>query len=548
MAETHWTTADAIVASLRLHGIDTVFGLPGVQTYQLYDSFARQGAALRVYGARHEQTCGYMAYGYAKVTGRPGVFTVVPGPGVLNAGAALCTAYGSSAPVLCLTGEVPAAYRGVGKGHLHELPDQLALLRGLTKWAQRIDHTSQAPDLVAQAFRQLASGRPRPVALEVPWDVFGMRGPRMPVMRHDPVAPTAGDPDAIAAAAKLLANAVNPMIMVGGGAQHATVAITELAERLQAPVVSFRSGRGIVADDHALGFNCVEGHRRWAATDVLIGIGSRIELQWFRWGNPPAGLKIVLVDIDPEQMTRLKPTVAIVGDSSLAAAALAKAIAVLVRHRNPRAAEFQALKQQVASDIQSIQPQVAYLEVIRAVLPRDGFFVEEICQAGFASYFGFPVYTPRSFVGAGPQGTLGFGLPTALGVKAAFPDRPVVAIAGDGGLMFGVQELATAVQERLNVVTIVFNNESFGNVLRDQQQQFEGRTLGAELRNPDFVKLAESFGVAGYRVSTPAALRTVLERALAADRPALIEVPIARGSEASPWGFLMPERYPSARR
>ena len=545
--DTHWTTADAIVASLRLHGVDTLFGLPGVQTYELYDSLARAGEALRVYGPRHEQTCGYMAYGYAKATGRPGVFSVVPGPGVLNAGAALCTAYGASAPVLCLTGEVPSAFRGVGKGHLHELPDQLALLRGLTKWSERINHVSQAAELTAEAFRQLASGRPRPVALEVPWDVGGMRGPRTTVSRLEPTGPGVGDPDAIAAAARLLGGARNPMIMVGGGAQHASTAVSALAELLQAPVVPFRSGRGIVGDDQPLGFTCAAGFRLWPQTDVLVGIGTRLELQWFRWSNPPPGLKIILLDIDPEQMTRLRPDVAIVGDAALATAALADACARGGPRRASRAEEFLAVKARVAAEFQSVQPQLAYLEVIRAVLPRDGFFVEEICQAGFTSYFGFPVYQPRTFVVAGSQGTLGFGFPTALGVKAAFPKRAVVAIAGDGGLMFGIQELATAVQYRLNVVTVLFNNNSFGNVLRDQQQQFDGRTLGAELMNPDFVKLAESFGVAGYRVTTPAALRSVLERALAADQPALIEVPIERGTEVSPWGFLMPGRYPKTR-
>jgi acetolactate synthase-1/2/3 large subunit len=174
------------------------------------------------------------------------------------------------------------------------------------------------------------------------------------------------------------------------------------------------------------------------------------------------------------------------------------------------------------------------------VLPRDGYFVEEICQTGFTSYFGFPVYQPRTFVSCGHQGTLGFGYSTSLGVKAAHPDKAVLSISGDGGFMFGVQELATAVQHGINVVSVVFNNGAFGNVMRDQQERFGGRVIAAQLRNPDFVKLADSFGMAGYRVNTPAELRVALEKAFAADAPALIEVQLDRTREISPWGLLMP--------
>jgi acetolactate synthase I/II/III large subunit len=190
--------------------------------------------------------------------------------------------------------------------------------------------------------------------------------------------------------------------------------------------------------------------------------------------------------------------------------------------------------------IQQVQPQLSYLHVIRDVLPRDGFFVEELSQVGFASIFGFPVYQPRTLVTAGHQGTLGFGFPTALGVKVAFPNRAVVSIAGDGGFMFAAQELATAVQYGINLVTIVFNNGAYGNVRRDQKALFEGRLLASELVNPDFVKFAESFGVEAHRVATPDALRPVLELALGANRPILIEVTIARGADGDPWPFIHP--------
>jgi acetolactate synthase-1/2/3 large subunit len=191
--------------------------------------------------------------------------------------------------------------------------------------------------------------------------------------------------------------------------------------------------------------------------------------------------------------------------------------------------------------VSTVSPQIDYLDAIRAVLPRDGFFVEEISQVGFTARLGFPVHAPRQYVTCGYQDNLGFGFNTALGVKVANPDRAVVSITGDGGFLFGVQELATAVQYGINVVTVVFNNQGFGNVRRDQVERYGGRFLGAELRNPDFVKLAESFGALGLRARTPAELRDALERAFAADVPAVIEVPLNRGSETSPWPFLHPD-------
>jgi len=534
------TGGEAIVRSLLVQGVDTVFAIPGVQTYHLFDAFARADDRLTVIGPRHEQATAYMAFGYAKSTGKVGVYSVVPGPGVLNSTAALCTAYGASTPILCVTGEVPSDFIGSGRGHLHELPDQLATLRTLTKWSERIDHPAQAPTLVAEAFRHMRSGRPRPTALEMPWDVFGMKAPVEVTAASQEYPSIEPDTDVIERAAKLVKSARNPMIMVGSGAVHAAPEVLALAERIQAPVVSFRSGRGIVSDDHYLGFNCASGYHRWHDTDVLIGIGSRLELQWFRWPDQPQGLKIVNIDIDPTQAVRIKPDLAIVGDARKCTVALESSLARLGVGSGSRKTEFQSVKDEVLTAVGKVQPHIEYLKVIREILPSEGCLVEEICQAGFTSYFGFPVYEPRTFISCGHQGTLGFGFPTALGVKVGNPDKAVVSITGDGGFMFGVQELATAVQYGINIVVIVFNNSAYGNVLRDQQRLFEGRLIGSELRNPDFIKLAESFGVSARRVSTPGDLRFELERALALDAPALIEVSIDRNSEASPWEFLMP--------
>lgn len=537
------TGGTAIVKTLQQYGIDTIFGVPGAQTYDLFDAIAQADPPIRYIGARHEQSTAYMAFGYAKSTGKVGVYSVVPGPGMLNSSAALCSAYGAGTPILCITGHVPTQFIGSGKGALHELPDQLATLRTLTKWAGRIDHPVQAPQMVAEAFRQMLSGRPQPVALEIPWDILGMTAEvdllpepvDIPVLQPDPVQ--------IEAAIPLLKEARNPMIMVGGGALHAAAEVLKLAEILQAPVVSFRSGRGIVSDAHYLGFTCAEGALRWPETDLLIGIGTRMELTWARWTGPqrPRNLRLVRIDIDPREMVRHRADTPILADAKAGAGALAKACAAESIQAASREAEFLRLKQQLRAEIRSkLQPQEAYLRVIRERLPADGFFVEEVSQVGFASYFCFPVYTPRNFVTCGYQGTLGFGFPTALGVKLANPERAVVSITGDGGFLFGMQELATAVQYSINLVTIVFNNHSYANIRRDQQRFYQGRLIGADLVNPDFVALARAFGMDGYRVASPEALGPCLEMALAKDAPALIEIEIAKDSEASPWQFLMP--------
>jgi len=536
------TTGQALVKSLMRHGVDTVFGLPGVQTYALFDALHEYQEQVRYVGARHEQGAAYMAFGYAKSTGRVGVYTVVPGPGFLNSTAALCSAYGANSPVLCLTGQIPSKHIGSGAGLLHELPDQLATIRLLTKWGERIDKPEQVPAVMDEAFVQMTSGRPRPVAVEIPWDVLAAKGEVAFGDRRaaDPSPPV--DLRAIDEAVALIRAAQRPMIMIGSGAMNIGADVLELAQRIQAPIVSFRSGRGAVSDESPYCLTCAEGYRWWDKTDLLIGIGSRLELQYFRWPSRPPNLKLVRIEIDARELARLPAHASILADARLATPELN---AALKRSGfNPRSmeAEFAATKAQVQREIQEVQPQMSHLRAIREALPRDGFFVEEISQVGFASYFGFPVYLPRTMVTCGYQGTLGFGFPTALGVKVGNPSKAVVSITGDGGFMFGVQELAAAVQYNINLVTVVFNNNAYGNVLRDQKRAFRG-PLGSELRNPDFVKLGESFGVRSLRAHTPEELRASLERGFAENGPVLIEVPVPQGSEVSPWKYLVPGGY-----
>lgn len=544
------TGGEAIVRAVIRNGVDKIYGLPGVQMYPLYDALHRLSGDIQTFTTRHEQGAAYMAYGHAQSTGTLGVYTVVPGPGMLNTGAALTTAWGADSPVLCLTGQIPSQYLGKLRGQLHEIPNQLNTMRTLVKWAELIPNPAEAPRLVNEAIHKIWSPRTGPVALEMSWDKMASTEPvELPAALPLP-KPQEPDPDDIEKAVGLLKDAKRILIVPGAGAFEAATEVQELARVLGAAVSSMRNGRGIVADDDPNGMNCAAALEIWPDVDVLIGIGSRLEMPYMRWQGghnriekPEAPPHLIRIDADAEEMTRLVPHAGIVADPALGAAALAKAVTKM-RKPETDALEFISDAKAIAEKkIQSVQPQLAYLRAIRDVLPRDGFFVEEICQAGFASYYGFPIFEPRTFVTAGFQGTLGFGYPTALGVKAANPDKAVVAISGDGGFMFGMPELSTAVRHKLGVVLVLFNNGVFGNVRRDQIEAFEGRTIGVNLSNPDFVALAESFGVAAERVTSPDALRTAVQKAIDNDVPALIEVPIDPEKESSPWPFLMPGKY-----
>ncbi|MAI48605.1 MAG: hypothetical protein CBC34_021700 [Hyphomicrobiaceae bacterium TMED74] len=539
------TGGDMIVVNLLANGVDTVFGLPGAQTYPVFDALARNADQIRTVSARHEQATAYMALGYAKSTGRPSVFSVVPGPGVLNTGAALCTAFGVNAPIMCVTGQSPSTFIGQLRGHLHELPDQRATLASFIKAAYRIEHPQDVNNVMAQAWRTMISGRQGPVSVEMGWYTMAMAGSSS---RAAAIAP---DPDPIVdevmieAAVRIIKRAKRPMIMVGGGAQHAGQEVVGLAEKLGSPVTTHRSGKGVVPGDHPLFVDMVAAYELWSETDVLIGIGSRLELQYMRWTGmrkmiqaPSAPPHLVRIDIDGAEMRRLRPHVPIVADAVAGTQALLDALGDS-KPKSGMKKRIRSAIDETRDAVNAIQPQMSYLNVIREVLPRDGFFVDDLCQVVCTSYFGWRAYEPRTYVTCGYQGTLGYGYPTALGVKMANPDKAIVSILGDGGFMFAVQELATAVQEKIGVVAVVFNNSAYGNVRRDQKNLYNNRTNAVELQNPDFMMLAKSFGAKGYQTSSPEELRPALKQVISEDVPALIEVTVDPDSETSAWPLLV---------
>lgn len=527
------TGGEAIVQAFLAHGVDTLFGLPGVQSDWLYNALYDLDGAIRVIHSRHEQGAGYMALGYAMSTGKVGVYSVVPGPGFLNASSALATAYSTNSKVLCFSGQIRSDLIGRGTGQLHEIPDQMAIMRSLTKWAARIMTPAEAPELVTEAFHQLHSGRPRPVGLEAPMDVLAARGEVD--LRITPRAGWAPpvDLDALDEAARLLGRAKNPLIFVGMGAIESAEEIRQLAEDLQAPVVSSRSGHGILSSRHPLSLRTPAAHRLWKQADVVLALGTRMQRILNVWGTDK-DLKIIRIDIDREEFFRNEtPTVGIVARCEDAVPALVELVGRYNHVRADRATEYQTARAAAAADLETIQPQLSFIHAMRDALPDNGLFVDDLTQVGYVSRTAMPIYEPRTYLGAGYQGTLGWSMATALGAQAAHPDRPVLAIAGDGGFMFTVQELATAVQHGLNTVTVVYNDSAFGNVMRMQKQQYDGRVIATDLRNPDFVKLAEAFGALGLRAHTPAELTKAIEQGFTAGVPTIIEVPV--GEMPSPW-------------
>lgn len=543
---TRMTGGGALVEMLRRNGVDTVFALPGVQNDALFVAFYDAGEALRVIHTRHEQGAAYMAFGYARASGRIGTYAVVPGPGFLNTTAALATAYATNAPVLCISGQIPSDLIGRGFGLLHEIPDQLTILRSLTKWAQRINHPSETGKLVNEAFQQLRDGRPRPVGLEMPLDVMARESAVSLPEAAPPPAPPPPDPDLIARAADLLAAARKPLFFVGSGAAAAGAEVLALAEMLEAPVVSFVGGKGILSDRHDLAQSAVAGHALWREADVVLAVGTRLNQPQMRWGFDN-DLKLIRIDIDPVEITRItRPAVGIVADAREALGALYDALGRRAQKRPSRRDELRALKARTRADLAArLGPQCAYLDAIRAELPDEGIAIEDLTQVGYVGRIAFPVYAPRTYIHSSYQGTLGFGFATALGAKVARPDLPVVAISGDGGFMYNVQELSTAAKHGIDIVAIVFADGAFGNVRRMQKEDYGNRLIGVDLENPNFPRLAESFGLAGVRTSSPEGLRRELAAALKRRGTTLIEVAV--GEMPDPWKTLIMPRVRGVR-
>ncbi len=532
------TIARQVVEAIRLAGIDTLFCLPGVQNDDFFDALV-DARDIRSIVTRHEQGAAYMANGAALVAGKPAAFSVVPGPGLLNAGAALTSGYWSNARVLAIVGEIATAARGRGFGVLHELPDQHALLGQLTKHAELLDDSESATKRIQAALDSLVSGRPRPVSLEIPVDRWRVPAPGA---LHPPVPEKpAVDPRAIERAADALRRAERPMIVVGGGAQDAGEAIGQLADRLQAPVTARRAGHGVIPTTHPMFAHLAVGHALWKTADVVVGIGTRLEWPILHWGTDPS-MTIVKIDIDVEELDRHGlGAIGVWGDADDAVRALLAALEGMPT-RPDRSEELAQRRARYFADIDHLRPQLDFLAAIRDVLPDDGIFVEDVTQIGFAAHLAFEFRRPRTFQCTGPAGTLGAGYAQGVGAQVALDregrGRRALVVAGDGGFLFTGNELATAVQHGIPLVCCVFDDGAYGNVKRIQEQRFgEDRTIASTLRSPDFVAYARAFGALGLHATGPAELRARLDAAFNASAPAVVHV--STGPMPDPWPWFL---------
>ncbi len=515
-----------LAAQLRAEGVEVIFGLPGDQLMAALDALV-DVPEIRYVVTRHEQATTYMADGYARVTGRPGVAMVVPGVGVYNAASGLATAYACSSPVLLIAGQVNRDGIGRDLGLLHDVHDQLDVVRPITKWSARALEAREIPAAVREAFAQMTSGRPRPVEVEVPPEAFADDAPGAAVVPPVRAAPVVADDAALDKAAAALASSASPLIVAGGGAVlgDASGALTALAERLQAPVVTTREGKGAIDDRHPLSVGTMWVNRRLRpvidAADVVLAVGTRFQ----GFGLSPRQ-RLVHVDVDPGQIGRNHPVdVAVAGDAARSLGALA---ALVPGGRPSRAAEAGAARARVEASLRAIGPAAAMVDAVRAGVPEDGVLVCDTTTVAYMCHMLYPVYAPRTYLSTSYMGTLGFGFPAALGAKVGRPEQAVVTVVGDGGFLFASNELATAVQHGIPTVTVVFDDGAYGNSNRDQLERYGGRELGTRLRNPDWVQLAGAFGADGMVVRDMSHLGAAIRDACTSANPTVIAVPMER--------------------
>lgn len=524
------TGGQAVVKALRAAGVDVLFGIPGTQNLPIFDALIDE-PAIRLIVNRHEQGAGYMADGYARASGKPGVLVTVSGPGAANALTALGQAYSDSSPVVHLSSQVTASSLDRDNEDFHQLRGELAIFQNVTKWQGRARSVAAIPGLVAEAVAAARSGRPRPVYLEIPQDVLGACGdaticaPREPM----PIEPAATQ---VLAAARILDAADRPLFYVGGGAMEAGEAILALAERLRAPIVVSANGKGAVPEDHPLvagsgwgvhhpGTDLVE------RADVVLALGTR-------FGPLPTGYwtlkvpRLIHVDVDSSEFGKhYPPELSIVGEAGIVARRLLDALDRIAAI--PPASPWLDLDAHRAARRESLRSRAGaaldLLAALRTALPEDALLYNDLNTVSYWGWPGFRATQPRTYFYPTGFGSLGFGLPAAIGGKLARPEHPVVALTGDGGALYTLHELATAVQYGIGVVVVVFNSGGYAAIKRDQERNWNGRTVGVDLASPDFVRLAESFGARGRRVESSAELASAVADAIPTDAPTVIEAP-----------------------
>ena len=511
----------ALIESLYRNGVRVVFGIPGAGQYEATDAI-HQHSGIRYINTRHEQAASFMADGYARASGEVGTALVVPGPGFYNACAGIATAHAVSSPILVITGSPYSSHSARDQEFDH------AFLKPLTKWSGRADSPKEIPGLANSAFRHLNTGRRQPVVIEISADALKTEA-EVELLEPETDAQPLADSKSLDQAALILADAEQPLIWAGGGAVYSDFAqaLQTLAEHLQAPVVTTPGGKGAISDRHPLSLGLAELRygplNAWIdSSDVILAVGTGTS-----FGDRIERQQVIRIDIDEREIQRPNHhSLGIAGDASYCLEELFLRVVKISDSHPSRAEEVKYINDSRFNPADQLQPQHGFMQAIRAAVPDDGILVIGMNQMGYYSRNYYPTCAPRTLFTSSSHGTLGCAYPIALGAKVAKPDKAVVSISGDGGFLYNLQELATAVQYGIHAVAVVFNDNAFGNVLRAQIEQFNGHIIGTKLHNPDFIRLAEAFGARGIRAHNAEELESTLREALATEAPTLIEVPV----------------------
>ena len=534
------TGGQSLIHSLYNEGIRVIFGLAGVQMYHAIISILDY-PEMKFITTRHEQASTYMADGYARASGKIGVAMVVPGPGLQNASAGITNAYASSSPILIISGQINRDKIGKNIGILHEINDQIDIIAPITKWQKRVMIAKDIQNSIKESFLKLRTGRPRPVEIEIPPEALSELIKFSDYKKLE-LPKTNIDIRSVENAAKIILKAKKPVIWAGGGVHLSAASnkLLELAEYLQIPVLTTPEGKGSISDKHYLSIGTPQGRstgnskdslRDFLYTcDVILAVGTR-----FANANPKPSQQVLQIDIDPQEIGRNhKNTLGILGDARQALSEFLKIIKKTTKPKKNQKKIFEEMRvNRYEKSSNQVEPLASYVKALREGMPNDGILVTDMTTIAYYSRTHFQTYNPRSYFTSSYSGNLGSAFPTSLGVKVAKPNQAVVSISGDGGFLFNSQELATAIQFGINVVAVVFNDQSFGNVKRDMKEMFNKKTLGAELKNPNFIKLAQAYGAVGMKASSPKSLKQSLKKAIALNKTVLIEVPI--GDMPSPF-------------
>jgi len=534
------TGGQNLIRCLYKEGVRVIFGLPGIQIYHAIIPILKY-PNLKFITTRHEQATTYMADGYARAGGKIGVAMVVPGPGLQNASAGITNAYASSSPVLIVSGQINKDKISKDKGILHEINDQMDIIKPITKWQARIINAKKIPDTIKKTFVKLRSGRPRPIEIEIPPETLSafssfknykkVKVPLISIKKKS-----------LRKAASIIINAKNPVIWAGGGIHisGASKELLALAKYMQIPILTTPEGKGSISDKHYLSLGTPHGRSTgnskdalrdfFYTCDVVLAVGTR-----FVSAEPKLSQKVIQIDVDPKEIGRNhKNTLGLLGDCSQVLKKLLKIIKTKTKPKKNKEIIFSKMRfDRYENPDNRIEPLASYVKALRNGIPNDGILVADMTTVAYYTRMHYQTYFPRSYFTSSYSGNLGSAFPTSLGVKVAKPNKTVVSISGDGGFLFNSQELATAVQFKINVIAIVFNDGSYGNVKRDMKEMFNGKFIGSELKNPNFMKLADSYGTIGMKADSPKKLEKKIKKAISLNKTVLIEVKI--GNTPSPF-------------